>query len=372
MSRTILIMAGGTGGHIFPAIAVADYLRERHWSIVWLGTKSGMEAKLIPQKGYQSAWISFSGLRGAGVLRWIMLPIYLAIACAQSACALFRFRPDVVLGMGGFAAFPGGLMASFFRKPLVIHEQNSIAGLSNRALSALAQRILLGFPAAFTNSTSSSVGRLMNALFRPQRKALWCGNPVRDEIIAIAAPEHRLANRQGKLRFLVVGGSLGAQALNQIVPAALALIAEAERPSVIHQSGEKHFNQVKQSYGDAAVEAVVVPFLADIATRYADCDLLLCRAGALTVAEITAAGIASILVPYPHAVDDHQTHNAKFLSEQGAAILIPQSELNPTGLAQLIRSLTRAKLLEIANRARGLAKPDATRLVAEACMECAQ
>jgi len=371
MSRVILIMAGGTGGHIFPAIAVADYLRERHWSIVWLGTKCGMEAKLIPQRGYQSAWISFSGLRGAGVLRWVMLPICLLVACVQSACALFRFRPDVVLGMGGFASFPGGLTTLFFRKPLVIHEQNSIAGLSNRALAVLARKILLGFPAAFTNSTSSGAGRLMSALFPLQRKALWCGNPVRDEIIAIAAPERRLANRQGKFRLLVVGGSLGAQVLNQVVPMALSLIEEAQRPSVIHQSGEKYFKQVKQGYEGVTVEAVVVPFFEDIATRYADCDLLLCRAGALTVAEITAAGIASILVPYPHAVDDHQTHNAKFLSERGAAILIPQSELNPTGLAQLMCGLTREKLLEIANRARALAKPDATRLVAEACMECA-
>ena len=371
MSRTILIMAGGTGGHIFPAIAVADYLRERHWSVVWLGTKSGMEAKLIPQRGYQSAWISFSGLRGAGFLRWIMLPIFLLIACAQSASALFRFRPDVVLGMGGFAAFPGGLMTALFSKPLVIHEQNSVAGLSNRVLSTLAKNILVGFPAAFVNPVSSRFGRAMSVAFRPKEKVMWCGNPVRDEIVAIAAPEARLANRKGKLRLLVVGGSLGAQALNQTVPAALALIDELERPCVTHQSGEKHLVSVKENYARAAIDATVVHFLDDIGSHYADCDLLLCRAGALTIAEITVAGIASILVPYPHAVDDHQTHNAKFLSEHGAAILIPQSELTPIALAQLIHSLTREKLLEIAMRARGLAKPDATRLVAEACTECA-
>ena len=372
MSRTILIMAGGTGGHIFPGIAVADYLREHGWSIVWLGTKSGMEAKLIPAKGYSNAWITFSGLRGGGLFKWMTLPFFLLIACFQSASALFRFRPDVVLGMGGFAAFPGGLMASLFNKPLLIHEQNSIAGLSNRVLSGLAEKILVGFPAAFANTLSSGFVGALNWLFEPDVKLTWCGNPVRSEITAIDKPENRLAAREGKLHILVVGGSLGAQALNQVIPSALALIPEAKRPLVIHQAGSRHVDTVKANYAQAGVEAQVLPFLDDMAARYGECDLLLCRAGALTIAEITAAGVASILVPFPYAVDDHQTYNARFLSEQGAAILIPQSELNPTGLAQLMVSLGREKLLEMAKRARALAKPEATRLVAEACMECAR
>ena len=369
MSRTILIMAGGTGGHIFPAMAVADYLREHGWSIVWLGTKGGLEAKLIPPKGYLNAWITFSGLRGGGLLKWMTLPFFLSIACAQSASVLFRFRPDVVLGMGGFAAFPGGLMASLFNKPLLIHEQNSIAGLTNRVLSGLADKILVGFPTAFANTLSSGLVGVLNWLFKPEAKLTWCGNPVRGEIAAIDKPESRLAGREGKLRVLVVGGSLGAQALNQVVPNALSLIPAADRPVVIHQAGDKHVDAVSGNYAQAGVEVQVVAFLDDMATRYGDCDLLICRAGALTIAEITTVGVASILVPFPHAVDDHQTYNAKFLSDQGAAILMPQSEFNPAGLAQLVTSLSRAKLLEMAKRARTLAKPEATRLVAEACME---
>ena len=352
MSRTILIMAGGTGGHIYPGMAVADVLRADGWNVVWLGAPHSMEAELVPQHGYPVAWVNFSGVRGKGIVRMLLLPLMLLRAFAQSIGVLLRHRPDVVLGMGGYITFPGGMMAAFLNRPLVIHEQNSIAGLSNKVLAKLATRVLSGFPGVLP-------------------EAQWVGNPVRADIAALPEPAQRYANRSGKLKVLVVGGSLGAQALNEALPKALALLGEDERHDVVHQSGKKHFDAVKGLYAQVGVRADIRAFLDDMAQQYADADVVICRAGALTVAELAAAGVASVLVPFSFAVDDHQTHNARFLSEQGAAILLPQKELSAERLAQLLRELTREKLLAMAQAARGLAKPDATAQVAQICAELA-
>ncbi len=352
MSRTILIMAGGTGGHIFPGLAVADALHAQGWNIVWLGAPNSMEAELVPKHGYQMAWVNFSGVRGKGVLRLLTLPFTLLRALGQSAGAIFRHRPDVVLGMGGYITLPGGLMAAFLRRPLVIHEQNSIAGMSNKVLAKLAARVLSGFPGVL-------------------KGAQWCGNPVRADIAGLPLPEVRYAARSGKLNVLVIGGSLGAQALNEALPQALAMMGEGVRPQVIHQTGKKNFEAVQKLYADAGVRADIRAFMDDMAERYAQADVVICRAGALTVAELAAAGVASVLVPFPHAVDDHQTHNARFLSAQGAAILLPQQELNAEKLAQLLREMTREKLLAMAQAAHSLAKPDATAEVAKVCEELA-
>lgn len=352
MSRTILIMAGGTGGHIYPGLAVADALRAQGWNIVWLGAPKSMEAELVPKHGYPVAWVNFSGVRGKGVMRLLTLPFTLLRALGQSADAIFRHRPDVVLGMGGYITMPGGLMAAILRRPLVIHEQNSIAGMSNKVLAKLSTRVLSGFPDVLKGTQ-------------------WCGNPVRADIAAVAEPQARFANRSGKLNVLVVGGSLGAQALNEALPKALALISEAERPNVLHQTGKKHFETVQKFYEQAGMQVDVRAFLDDMANQYANADVVICRAGALTIAELAAAGVASVLVPFPHAVDDHQTYNARFLSEQGAAVLLPQTELNAEKLAQLLRQLDREKLKAMAIAARGLAKPEATQSVVNVCKELA-
>jgi UDP-N-acetylglucosamine--N-acetylmuramyl-(pentapeptide) pyrophosphoryl-undecaprenol N-acetylglucosamine transferase len=355
MSRTIMIMAGGTGGHIFPALAVAEFLREHGWKIVWLGSRSGMEATLVPPKGYTMVWIRFSGLRGKGILRVFMLPINLLIAFWQSAGAIFRNRPDVVLGMGGYIAFPGGMMASMLNRPLVVHEQNAVAGLTNRVLATFANRVLVAFPDAFAGKT----------------KETWIGNPVRAEIGGMDVPEMRYQARSGRLNLLVLGGSQGALALNTAVPAALQRIPLAERPLVTHQSGTVHFEALRNTYRAAGVEADLVPFIDNMSACYARADVVICRAGASTIAELAAAGVASVLVPLPSAVDDHQTQNARFLLERGAAVLIPQHEFTPECLAQVLAGFTRDALLVMARAARAAAKPDATRGVAEVCMELA-
>lgn len=352
--RTILVMAGGTGGHVFPALAVADWLKERGWSVVWLGTPGGMEAKLVPQHGYPMEFVRFGGVRGKGAMRLLILPVQLLLAFAQSIGVMLRVRPDAVLGMGGFTAFPGGLMAVLLAKPLVIHEQNSIAGMTNKVLVHIADRVLTAFPTPFGKPKGEQVG-----------------NPVRADIAALPQPAERYAARNGKLRVLVVGGSLGAAALNETVPQALALLAEDVRPEVIHQSGAKQIDVLKANYEKVGVTADCRAFIDDMAPLYGWCDLLVCRAGALTLAEITAAGVASVLVPYPHAVDDHQTYNAKYLSDNGAALLVPQPELTAAKLADLLRATSREKLLGMAEAARKLAKPAATARVAEVCMELA-
>lgn len=353
MARTIMIMAGGTGGHVFPALAVAGYLKQQGWRVVWLGAKTGMEATLVPKHGYEMAWVRFSGLRGKGLMRAALLPFNLLVAFWQSARAIFAQRPDVVLGMGGYISFPGGMMASLLHRPLVIHEQNSVAGLANKVLARLADKVLEGFP-----------GSLPGAQFS--------GNPVRKDIAAMGTPGARYAVRSGPLRLLVVGGSLGAQILNETVPQAVAQLPQGERPEVTHQAGEKNIEALRAGYAGAGVQAELVAFIDDMATRYAGADVVLCRAGALTVAELACAGVASILVPLPRAVDDHQTGNAKFLSERGAAVLLPQSELTPENLARLLRGLDRQQLLAMAEKARQLGKPEATRIVADTCKEFAR
>lgn len=353
MSRTILIMAGGTGGHIFPGLAVAERMRAAGWDVVWMGAKSGMEARIVPQRGYRMAWIRARALRGKGLLAKLLLPANLLVSFWESARAMFGVRPDVVLGMGGYVAFPGGMMASLLNRPLAVHEQNAIAGLANRVLAALADKAMVAFPGALKN-------------------AEWTGNPVRADIAALAAPAERFAGRSGPLRLLVVGGSLGAQALNTVLPEALALIRAPQRPQVVHQAGEKHLEALRAGYAAAGVQGELVAFIEDMARRYAEADLVICRAGAITVAELAAGGVASVLVPFPHAVDDHQTANAKFLAERGAAILLPQSELSAARLAPLIESLDRARLLEMAAKARALGRPQAARLVAERCMALAE
>ena len=350
--RTILVMAGGTGGHIFPALAVADQLRDKGWKIVWLGSKTGMESQLVPQYGFEIEWVRFSGLRGKGLLRLALLPPNLLIAFWQSARAIFRVRPDVVLGMGGYISFPGGIMAALLARPLVLHEQNSIAGLANKVLARVADRILVAFPNALKNSE-------------------WTGNPVRRDIAQLPAPEQRFRNRSGNLKVLVVGGSLGARALNETVPRALALIPESHRPDVTHQAGEKHLAMLESEYREAGVAATTLAFIRDMASAYAMADVVICRAGALTVSELSAAGIASVLVPFPSAVDDHQTFNARYLSDRSAAVLLPQADLTPRRLADLVLGLTRDRLLDMASRARALGKPDAARIVAERCMAAA-
>lgn len=355
MSRTLLIMAGGTGGHIFPALAVADVMRDRGWNVVWLGARGGMEERLVPPRGYPTAWIRFSGVRGKGLLRKLLLPAALLVAFWQSAQVIFRHRPDVVLGMGGYAAFPGGMMAALLAKPLVIHEQNAIPGLANRVLASVADRVLAAFPDAFS-------GRV---------DVLWSGNPVRADIVNLAPPEARFANRSGPLRILVVGGSLGAKALNELVPQALGLLSAAECPRVMHQAGAAHVDVLRAAYRIAGVDAEILAFIDDMAARYGETDLVICRAGATTVTELAVAGVGSILVPFPHAADDHQTRNAAYLADRGAALLMPQRDLTPQSLAAALRGLTRARLLEMARAARAVGKPDAAQKVAELCMELA-
>ena len=352
MSRTLLVMAGGTGGHIMPGLAVAEQLRVQGWNIAWMGNPDGMEAKLTAGRGYEMAWVRFSALRGKGWLRKLLLPFNLLRGFSQAWSQFKRIRPDVVLGMGGYVSFPGGMMASLRGIPLVLHEQNSVAGLANKVLAAVADRILTGFPGAL-------------------KKGDWVGNPVRPEIAALPAPAVRYAQHEGPLCVLVVGGSLGAQALNEALPKALALLAEHERPAVVHQAGEGHLPALKELYASAGVKAHCVAFIEDMAGAYDWADLVICRAGALTVAELAAAGVASLLVPFPHAVDDHQTSNARFLSNAGAAILLPQDRLTPQHLAE-IRNLSRQQLTQMAEKARELARPEATAAVAQACAELAK
>ena len=350
--KTLMVMAGGTGGHIFPGIAVAEELRARGWRIVWMGNPDGMEARIVPQRGYETAWVRFGALRGKGLLRKLLLPVNLLSGFWQALRALRRLEPDVVLGIGGYITFPGGMMASLLGRPLVLHEQNSVAGLANRVLAKVADRVLSGFPEVMDN-------------------AEWLGNPVRADITAVLPPTERYAGRSGPLRVLVVGGSLGSAALNETVPQALARLEPEARPIVVHQAGERQIEALRAAYARVQVEGELRPFIDDMAAAYADADLVICRAGALTVAELAAAGVASLLVPFPHAVDDHQTGNARFLADRGAAYLLPQTELSPDRLAGILSSLDRGRLLNMAEHARALAKPLAAAAVAHVCAELA-
>ncbi len=356
---TLMVMAGGTGGHIYPGLAVATALRQRGWQLVWMGSRSGMEAQIVPRHDIAMAWVQFSGLRGRGLLATATLPLRLLRALWQSLQALRRYRPDVVLGMGGYMAVPGGLMAALSGRKLLIHEQNSVPGLANRLLARLAHRVMTAFPQELP-------GGLPGAL----PGALWTGNPVRAEISAIASPAQRFADRRGPLRLLVVGGSLGAAALNSVVPQALALLPVDSRPLVVHQAGAKNIEALQAAYAAAAVPAELRPYIEDMAAEYAAADVVICRAGAMTVAELSAAGVASVLVPFPHAVDDHQTANARYLSTRQAGMLLPQAELTPQRLADLLSSFTRPSLLAMAEAARALGRPDATQAVAAICQAC--
>ncbi|HOY70674.1 MAG TPA: undecaprenyldiphospho-muramoylpentapeptide beta-N-acetylglucosaminyltransferase [Methylotenera sp.] len=353
MSKTLMVMAGGTGGHVYPAMAVADNLKALGWRVVWLCTEGGMENRLIDGKGYDKATISMQGVRGKGLLGWLLLPVRLTKAFTQSLKALKQHQPNVVLGMGGFAAFPGGLMARFLCKPLVIHEQNSVAGLTNKLLARVATRVLAAFPAAFG------------------KKAMLVGNPVRQDIVDIPSPESRFEGRKDALRLLIIGGSLGAQALNEVIPLAIAQLPEGQRPEVIHQAGTKHIEALNENYAVAGVKADTKAFIDDMASMYAWADFIICRAGALTVAEVSAVGLGALMVPFPHAVDDHQTTNAAYLQSGGAAWVIQQSELTVDKIVKILTELNRDNCLEMAKKARVLGKPEATANVAKICMEVA-
>lgn len=352
--RTVMIMAGGTGGHVFPGLAVGAFLRDQGWQVIWLGTQQGMETTLVPQYGFPFEGIQFSAVRRKKLLDYLLLPWRLQRACWQSLRILRRLRPDVVLGMGGYPALPGGMMAVLLGIPLIIHEQNTVAGLTNKVLAKIADRILLAFPNTFPGNV---------------KNLRVTGNPIRAQITRLPPPEDRYGQRTGKLKLLVVGGSLGAQKLNTVIPQALAMMDEAQRPLVVHQAGKAHLVDLEKAYADAGVTAQLVAFIEDMARHYADSDLVICRAGALTISELAAAGVASILVPYPYAVDDHQASNARFLSDAAAAVLWPQNELTPAALAEWLRKCTRDSLRTMAMKARQLALPEATAQVASACQE---
>jgi len=350
-----MVMAGGTGGHVFPALAVAEWLKRQGCRITWLGSVRSLESRLIPEYGYPLEQIEVSGLRGAGLKRRLLSPLLLLRALWQALGVLRRTRPNLVLGMGGFVTGPGGVVARLLGIPLVIQEQNALPGLTNRLLARVATRVFEAFPGSFGGRFHAEIS----------------GNPVRREILELPAPGQRFADRGGPLRLLVVGGSLGARAINRAVPEALSLLAAAERPLVKHQAGEKLLEETLAYYRAAGVEAEVKAFEKEMARAYAWADLVICRAGALTVSELAAAGLGAVLIPYPHAVDDHQTHNARYLAEAGAARLLPQTALSGARLAELLRSLggDRAALLHMAESAHRLAVPEAAATVGRACLE---
>ena len=348
MTRCALVMAGGTGGHIFPGLALAEALRQRAWRVHWLGAPGSMESQLVPARGFPLETIEFSGVRGKGLTTLALLPLRLAKAFTQSVAVVRRVRPDVVVGLGGYITFPAGIMSVLLGKPLVLHEQNSIAGLANRILAAIAARVFTAFP---------------NVL----RKGAWVGNPLRAGFLNQPGPAERFAGRCGPLRLLVVGGSLGAKALNDIVPQALALIPAERRPVVLHQSGAKQIDALRANYAAAGVQAELTPFIEDTASAFAQADLIVCRAGASTVTEIAAVGAAAVFVPFPFAVDDHQSANARFLVDAGGGWLVQQRELRPGWLADLIQNTPREELLRRALAAKRMQKTTATEDMVAAC-----
>lgn len=350
---TALVMAGGTGGHIFPGLAVAEALRERGWRVHWLGNAAHMEGKLVPPRGFAFESIDFGGVRGKGPLTLALLPLRLLKAFGQSIGVIRRVKPDVLVGLGGYITFPAGMMGVLLGKPLVLHEQNSVAGLANKVLAGVADRLFSAFPGAM-------------------KKAQWVGNPLRAAFLQQPAPATRFAGRSGPLRLLVVGGSLGAKALNDIVPKALALIPPEKRPQVIHQSGVAQIEALRANYTAAGVLAELTPFIEDTASAFAEADLILCRAGASTVTEIAAVGAAAVFVPFPAAVDDHQTTNARFLVDQGAGLLLPQQDMSPEKLAEMLQAAQRSTLQRWAEQAHKQARTDATEQVVAACEELAR
>lgn len=357
MTGPILIMAGGTGGHVFPALAVARALRGRDQEVVWLGTRKGLEANLVPKEGIPLEWIRVAGLRGKGFVDWLLAPLKLLIAVFDAIAVVIRRRPKVVLGMGGFASGPGGFAAWLLRRPLIIHEQNSIAGLTNRLLAGFAREVLEAFPGSFSAGV----------------KTRLVGNPVRSDIVALPDPAQRLAGHHGALRILVLGGSQGAKVLNQMVPRAIALLPEGKRPEVWHQAGALTFEVAREAYAAAGVSVRLDSFIDDVAEAYGWADMVICRAGALTISELTAAGLGAVVVPYPSAADDHQTGNAQYLVAAGAGVMIPQSSLTPESLAAELEICIsdRQAVIDRAVRARSLAKPEATREVVDRCLAMA-
>jgi UDP-N-acetylglucosamine--N-acetylmuramyl-(pentapeptide) pyrophosphoryl-undecaprenol N-acetylglucosamine transferase len=352
--RPVMITAGGTGGHVYPGLAVARALIAQGIPVVWMGTRKGLEARVIPEAGIPMAWLEVNGLRGKGWKTALLAPVNLIRALVQSVQIMLEHKPAAVLGMGGFVAGPGGLVAALMGKPVVIHEQNAVAGLTNKLLSKVARRVLEGFPGTFASNN----------------KVMATGNPVRLDIASLPDPSERLAARNGgSVHMLVVGGSLGAQALNQMVPQALSRLNVSIRPLVRHQAGVKNIDDARQQYANAGVDADVMPFIEDMAEAYAWADLVICRSGALTVAELAAAGVAAVLVPFPYAVDDHQTANGNYLADNGAALLIQQSDLTAEKLAGVLGDLCsdRARLQQMSEASRQLAKPDATAQVAAIC-----
>ncbi len=348
--KTALIMAGGTGGHIFPGLAVAEELRARGWRVHWLGAPGSMESRIVPQHGFPLELIDFSGVRGKGLATLALLPLRLLRAFWQALQVVRRVKPDVVVGLGGYITFPGGMMGVLCGKPLVLHEQNSVAGMANKVLAGVADRVFTAFPGVL-------------------KKAQWVGNPLRAAFTRQAAPSERFVGRTGPLRLLVVGGSLGAQALNDIVPRALALIPAENRPVVTHQSGATQIDTLRANYQAAGVQAELTPLIDDTASAFAAADIIVCRAGASTVTEIAAVGAAAIFVPFPFAVDDHQTTNARFLVSAGGGWLVQQSDLTPEGLAKMLLNSERTVLVDIAEKAKNMQKINATREVVAACEE---
>jgi UDP-N-acetylglucosamine--N-acetylmuramyl-(pentapeptide) pyrophosphoryl-undecaprenol N-acetylglucosamine transferase len=349
VQRCALVMAGGTGGHIFPGLAVAQALRDSGWRVHWLGGRGpSMESQLVPPRGFAFEAIDFSGVRGKGFMTLALLPLRLLRACWQSIGVLRRVKPDVVVGLGGYITLPAGLVSSLMRKPLLLHEQNSVAGLANKLLARLAAQVFTAFPNVIAGAS-------------------WIGNPLRAAFIGIANPTARFARREGPLRVLVLGGSLGAKALNDVVPRALALMPASARPIVLHQSGQKQIDALRANYTAADVQAQLTPFVDDTAQAFADADLVICRAGASTVTEIAAVGAAAVFVPFPSAVDDHQTTNARFLVDQGGGWLMPQNELTAERLARMLEKADRPALLERAMAARKMEKTGATQKIVAAC-----
>ncbi|MEZ5536974.1 MAG: undecaprenyldiphospho-muramoylpentapeptide beta-N-acetylglucosaminyltransferase [Thiolinea sp.] len=350
----VLITAGGTGGHVYPGLAVARALMAQDIPVIWMGTHAGLEAKVVPEAGIDMAWLTVTGLRGKGWKTLLLAPFKLTIALFQSVQIMLKHKPAAVLGMGGFVAGPGGLVAALMGKPVVIHEQNAVPGLTNKLLSKISKRVLEGFPGTFPAG----------------EKILATGNPVRMDIADLPAPLERLSDRDDEpVHVLVIGGSLGAAALNEIVPQALAMLPAGKRPLVRHQAGTRNIDEAKQKYTESAVDADVTAFIVDMAEAYGWADLIICRSGALTVAEVAAAGVAAILVPYPYAVDDHQTANGAYLADNGAAYLVQQRDLSPEKLAGMLEELCadRARLVKMGIAARRLAKPYATLQVAAVC-----
>lgn len=354
MTRTLLIMAGGTGGHIMPGLAIAETMRARGWAIRWLGTAHGMENRLVPEAGIALDTIAFAGLRGKGIGHALRGFVQFVRGLVDSLRFVSRLKPHAVLGMGGYVTVPGGLAAALSRVPLALMNADASLLLSNRALKPFATRLMFGLP-----------GELHEYAPAGRCKALWTGSPVRAAIGAMPAPAERFAQRSGALRLLVLGGSLGAATLNRNVPLALAAMAHGERPIVVHQAGVQHAEALAAVYRDVGVVASVEPFIDDMAARYAEADVVICRAGAITASELTAAGVASVLVPLLASTTTHQRDNAVYLAAAGAALHLPQAELSPIALAALLRSLDRERLLSMAEAARALGKPQASTSVAD-------